>query len=391
MSARLMNALGASELVRTICATRRDRRRGQHARRLARGRPGASGRARATCSCWGWNPMSTAPHLWRLLLAARRNGARLVVVDPFRSRTARVADEHLRPLPGTDAALGAGDDARDRRRRPAGRGVVPRAHRRLRRAAGAAGRAPGRALGRAVRRAGGHDRARRPRVRDARSRRCCGSASAPSGTRARRSPTARSRACPRWRAPGAHVGGGCSYIPTATAAAIDARPPAARGPAAGAGARSVNMSQLGEALTDPALDPPVKALVVLELATRRQVAPDQDARAGRAAPRGPVHRRARAVHDRHRAPRRRGPAGDDAARAPRRACSRGATTTSRSTSRRSRRSGRRKPNTESVPRCWRRAWASTTRASARPTRSCSTRCSPARRRRHAERCASAAG
>ena len=48
---------------------------------------------------WGWNPMSTAPHLWRKLLEARRAGARLVVVDPFRSRTARVADEHLRPIP----------------------------------------------------------------------------------------------------------------------------------------------------------------------------------------------------------------------------------------------------------------------------------------------------
>ena len=52
--------------------------------------------------------MSTAPHLWRLMLAARRAGARLVVVDPYRSRTARVADEHIRPLPGTDAALALG-------------------------------------------------------------------------------------------------------------------------------------------------------------------------------------------------------------------------------------------------------------------------------------------
>ena len=52
--------------------------------------------------------MSTAPHLWRLLLEARRNGARLVVIDPFRSRTARVADEHVTPLPGTDAALALG-------------------------------------------------------------------------------------------------------------------------------------------------------------------------------------------------------------------------------------------------------------------------------------------
>ncbi len=63
--------------------------------------------------------MSTAPHLWRMLLEARRAGARLVVVDPFRSRTARVADEHLRPLPGTDAALALGMMRAVARRRPA--------------------------------------------------------------------------------------------------------------------------------------------------------------------------------------------------------------------------------------------------------------------------------
>jgi len=58
--------------------------------------------------CWGWNPMSTASHLWRFILAARHAGAQLVVVDPFRRRTARVADEHVRPLPGTDGALALG-------------------------------------------------------------------------------------------------------------------------------------------------------------------------------------------------------------------------------------------------------------------------------------------
>ena len=52
--------------------------------------------------------MSTAPHLWRFLVQARRAGARLVVVDPFRSRTAALADEHVAPLPGTDAALALG-------------------------------------------------------------------------------------------------------------------------------------------------------------------------------------------------------------------------------------------------------------------------------------------
>ena len=163
--------------------------------------------------------MSTAPHLWRKLLEARARPARgSCVVDPFRSRTARVADEHLRPLPGTDARARARDDARDRRRRPRRRGVVPRARRRLRRAARAARRAPGRALGGDLRRAGRRrSRAIGARVRDARSRRCCASASAPSATSG--APIAyRTIAClpalvGAWR----HRGGGCSYIPTATA------------------------------------------------------------------------------------------------------------------------------------------------------------------------------
>ena len=107
MSARVMNALGASQLERTICATA-----GIVGTVMAHGLspevdPEEWPHARYVL-VWGWNPMSTAPHLWRKLLDARKAGARIVVVDPFRSRTARVADEHLRPLPGTDAALGIG-------------------------------------------------------------------------------------------------------------------------------------------------------------------------------------------------------------------------------------------------------------------------------------------
>ena len=33
---------------------------------------------------WGWNPQSTAPHLWRFIVQARTRGARLVVIDPYR-------------------------------------------------------------------------------------------------------------------------------------------------------------------------------------------------------------------------------------------------------------------------------------------------------------------
>ncbi len=124
MSARVFNALGACELERTICATA-----GLMGTVAAHGLspevdPESWPQARYLL-LWGWNPMSTAPHLWRLLLQARTAGAKLVVVDPFRSRTARVADEHLRPLPGTDGALALGmmralaDAGMDRRRRGA--------------------------------------------------------------------------------------------------------------------------------------------------------------------------------------------------------------------------------------------------------------------------------
>ncbi len=57
---------------------------------------------------WGSNPVVTNPHGWPHVEEARRRGARLVVVDPLRTPTAERADWHLRPRPGTDAALALG-------------------------------------------------------------------------------------------------------------------------------------------------------------------------------------------------------------------------------------------------------------------------------------------
>ncbi len=54
---------------------------------------------------WGMDPVSTSIHTWELIRRARKNGAELVVVDPYRSRTTPYADVHLRPNPGTDGAL----------------------------------------------------------------------------------------------------------------------------------------------------------------------------------------------------------------------------------------------------------------------------------------------
>ncbi len=54
---------------------------------------------------WGTNTLVTNAHLWPVIAEARRRGARLVVVDPVRTRTAEQADWHLPIRPGGDAAL----------------------------------------------------------------------------------------------------------------------------------------------------------------------------------------------------------------------------------------------------------------------------------------------
>jgi anaerobic selenocysteine-containing dehydrogenase len=54
---------------------------------------------------WGANPAASGIHLIPVLQEAQRRGAKLVVVDPLRSGTAKRADLHLQPHPGTDVAV----------------------------------------------------------------------------------------------------------------------------------------------------------------------------------------------------------------------------------------------------------------------------------------------
>ncbi|WP_460717752.1 molybdopterin-containing oxidoreductase family protein [Nocardia heshunensis] len=54
---------------------------------------------------WGTNPMSSGHHVWKFI---QDSGAYTVAIDPVRTRTAERCDEHLAPLPGTDAALALG-------------------------------------------------------------------------------------------------------------------------------------------------------------------------------------------------------------------------------------------------------------------------------------------
>ena len=57
---------------------------------------------------WGSNTLTTNIHAWPFFLKARKKGARIVVIDPYRTTTAKKADGHLMIKPGTDAALALG-------------------------------------------------------------------------------------------------------------------------------------------------------------------------------------------------------------------------------------------------------------------------------------------
>lgn len=57
---------------------------------------------------WGFRPGASMPLLWRQILRVQKTGAKLIVIDPERTREAQGADLHLQPLPGTDAALALG-------------------------------------------------------------------------------------------------------------------------------------------------------------------------------------------------------------------------------------------------------------------------------------------
>jgi anaerobic selenocysteine-containing dehydrogenase len=57
---------------------------------------------------WGMNMISTNLHGWPFILQARERGAKVVVIDPVRTRTAKAADWHIPIRPGTDGALALG-------------------------------------------------------------------------------------------------------------------------------------------------------------------------------------------------------------------------------------------------------------------------------------------
>ncbi len=107
MDRRFFHGLGASHLDRTICAT-------AGAMGLTYTQGNAMGMdaecfdGARTILLWGTNTLTSNPHQWPFLLEARKKGARLIAIDPRRSRTAEQCDQHIAPMPGTDGALALG-------------------------------------------------------------------------------------------------------------------------------------------------------------------------------------------------------------------------------------------------------------------------------------------
>ena len=104
MDRRFFHRLGASILDRTICSTA-----GLFGMRYTVGasvgtNPETVDEAKYIL-IWGSNIITSNIHLWRYILKARSRGAKIVTIDPLRTRTGEQSDEHIAIMPGTDGAL----------------------------------------------------------------------------------------------------------------------------------------------------------------------------------------------------------------------------------------------------------------------------------------------
>jgi anaerobic selenocysteine-containing dehydrogenase len=104
---RFFARLGASRLERTICGQAAAAGQLEAAGTLVGLRPQDVEHSRLIL-LWGTNTIVTNLHQWPVIQRARKAGAKVVVIDPLRTRTAAAADWHVRPRPGTDAALALG-------------------------------------------------------------------------------------------------------------------------------------------------------------------------------------------------------------------------------------------------------------------------------------------
>ena len=107
MDRRFFHTIGASKLDRTICSMA-----GTVGMRMTVGANiGADPEGIPSSDLvllWGTNTLTSNPHLWPFVLEARERGARIIAIDPIKTRTAAQCDEWLAIRPGTDAALALG-------------------------------------------------------------------------------------------------------------------------------------------------------------------------------------------------------------------------------------------------------------------------------------------
>ena len=104
MAGRFFNRLGASLLDRTICSAAG----GEGLSQTLGGKVGMRVEFFAESKLiiiWGSNSIGSNLHFWRYAQQAKRDGAKLICIDPRKSETAEKCHEHIALLPGTDAAL----------------------------------------------------------------------------------------------------------------------------------------------------------------------------------------------------------------------------------------------------------------------------------------------
>ena len=107
MDRRFFHRLGAARLDRTLCSTA-----GKHGLKATLGGsvgmdPERFDEAKLIL-LWGANPIVSNLHLWSRVQEAKRRGAKVVAIDPYRSLSAEKCSQHIALLPGTDGALALG-------------------------------------------------------------------------------------------------------------------------------------------------------------------------------------------------------------------------------------------------------------------------------------------
>jgi molybdopterin guanine dinucleotide-containing S/N-oxide reductase-like protein len=107
MDRRFFHRLGASQLERSICSAAGEAGL-KSVMGVKLGTEPEQFRQSRYIVAWGANLHGNNVHLWPFIEEARRAGAKLVVIDPYRTRTAKCADWYLPIHPGTDTALALG-------------------------------------------------------------------------------------------------------------------------------------------------------------------------------------------------------------------------------------------------------------------------------------------